>query len=142
MNSITSFLRFTGEAPSDFADNHLLTLDCSIFVSNGQFLHSFFEKSMRTSKCLDAASALPEITVKYSLRQEIIRLLINLHFDIPLSDKIDVLDNFYMKMMKSVHKHEFARMIFIEALLKFDQMVKNSKLCPNDPQFRPIYLFN
>ena len=46
---------------------------------------------MRTGKCLDATSALPEITVKSSLRQEVIRRLINLHPDLPQNEKIEVL---------------------------------------------------
>ena len=45
-------------------------------------------------------------------------------------------------MLKSGHTHEYARMVFVEALLKFDQMTKNSMLDPSDPKFRPIYLSN
>ena len=119
------FLKFTGEAPSDYVDNRLPTLDCSIFVSNGKFLHGFYEKPMRTSKCIDADSALPEITLRSSLRQEIIRRMINLHFDLPLEEKLEILDNFYLKMVKSGHSQDFARTIFVEALLKFNFMVKN-----------------
>ena len=32
MNSIMSFLNFTGEAPNDFPDCRLPTLDCNIFL--------------------------------------------------------------------------------------------------------------
>ena len=57
MNSIMPFLKFTGESPADYPDRRLPTLDCSIYVSEGKILHSFFEKSMRADKCLDAKTA-------------------------------------------------------------------------------------
>ena len=53
MKSIMSFLKFSGESPADYPDKLLPTLDCSLYVSEGKVLHSFFEKSMRTDRCLD-----------------------------------------------------------------------------------------
>ena len=51
-NSIMPFLRFKGETTSEFPDGRLPTLDCAIFVSDGKFLHSFYEKTMRSENCL------------------------------------------------------------------------------------------
>ena len=136
------FFNFTGESPSDFQNLRLPTLDCEIFVEKGQILHSFFEKPMRAGKCLDAKTALPEISVKSSLRQEIICRLTNMHLCLPLSEKIYVMDNFYDKLRLSGYSHDFTRLIFVEALLKFGQMVKNSKLSPSHQKYKPLYLAN
>ena len=62
------FLNFTGESPSDFPNNRLPTLDCEIFTKNGLIFHRFFEKTMRSGKCLDATSATPDIMLKSSLK--------------------------------------------------------------------------
>ena len=43
-NSVMDFLKFTGEAPSDYTDNRLPKLDCNLFMSDGLIFHSFFEK--------------------------------------------------------------------------------------------------
>ena len=88
MNSVMSFLKFTGESPADYPDRRLPTLDCSLYVSDGKILHSFFEKSMRADKCLDAKTALSPIVVSSSLRQEIVRRMINMHLDTPLSEQL------------------------------------------------------
>ena len=88
MNSVMPFLTFTGETLSDFTNKRLPTLDCEIFVVEGQIFHSFYEKSMRSGKSLDSRTALPEITVRASLRQEIIRRLINMHLDLSVNEKI------------------------------------------------------
>ena len=66
MNTVMDFLSFTGESPSDFANNRLPTLDCSIIVENGTILHSFFEKPMRSDRCLDADTSLSQTMIKSS----------------------------------------------------------------------------
>ena len=106
-----------------FSHNRLSTLDCSIFVENGKMLHSFFEKPMRSDRCLDASTALSETVIRSSLRQEIVRRLTNTHLDIPLSEKVDILDSFYVKLRNSGHSHGAIRLSFIEALAKSNNMV-------------------
>ena len=142
MNSLMPFLSFTGEAPSDFENGRLPTLDCDLFVQDNLFKFSFFEKPMRSSKSLDANSALPANTIKSSLRQEIVRRLTNIHPSIEFSEKLSILDAFYDKLIMSGHKHNDIRLLFIEALLKFNQLVRNSELPPEHPSFRPLYLSN
>ena len=142
MNSIMDFLSFTGEAPSEFPKNRLPTLDCSIFTSEGQILHTFYEKPMRSDRCLNAKTALSEISVKSSLRQEIIRRLINTDLRLHIDEKIAILDSFYVKLRKSGHSHEYIRLLFVEALLKFQQMVKCSNLEKSNPAYKPLYLSN
>ena len=88
MNSIMSFLSFTGECPSDFKNHRLPTLDCDLFPKNGQIFYSFFGKPMKADRSIDANTALPAITIKATLRQEIIRRLLNMHKDLPFCEKL------------------------------------------------------
>lgn len=55
-----------------------------------------------------------------------------------MAEKIEILDKFYVKLSVSGHSHEKIRLIFVEALLKFNFMVEKSNLDPSDPEFRPI----
>ena len=71
---------------------------------------------MRSERCLDANTALSETVIKSSLRQEIIRRLTNTHLDIPLPEKVAILDRFYVKLRKSGHSHGAIRVIFVEAI--------------------------
>ena len=65
-----------------------------------------------------------------------------MHLDLALSEQIEVLDRFYDKLIKSGHKHENIRILFIEALLKFNNMVRKSQLPKDNPDFKPSYLNN
>ena len=142
MNSVMDFLTFTGESPSDFDNGRLPTLDCSIFSQGGRIRHVFFEKSMRTDKCLDANTALSQQSLRSSLRQEIVRRLLNTDLETPISEVVVILDNFYVKMAKSGHPHDQIRVLFVEAILKFENMVKKANLDPSDPNFKPLYMSN
>ena len=142
MNSIMPFLSFTGEAPSDFPDMRLPTLDCSIFVCNNKFLFSFFEKPMRSDTSIDANTALPANTIKSSLRQEIVRRLTNIHLEVEFSERIKVLDLFYDKLAKSGHCHKNIQLLFFEAIAKFNSLVDRSLLPSDHPSYRPLYLSN
>ena len=97
---------------------------------------------MRADRCLDAKTALSESTLRSSLSQDIIRRLTNMDLELPISEKIETLDKFYDKMRNSGHPHAFIRTIFMESLLKFNLMVKNSLLDPSNPKYRPLYLAN
>ena len=86
MYDIMPFLNLTSEYSHDFIDGRLPTLDCSIFIKNQTFMHTFFEKLTRSEKSLDAKSALPESAMQSSLRQEVIRRLIAIHPDVQFSE--------------------------------------------------------
>ena len=85
MNSIMPFLNLTAECPSDYSNKRLPTLDCSIFVKDGRFVHSFFKKPTRFGKSLDASTALPKSSMHASLVQEIVRTLISIYPSLYLS---------------------------------------------------------
>ena len=66
----------------------------------------------------------------------------NMHLDLPMEEKLHVLDEFYVKLRKSGHEHAKIRDIFIEGLIKFGHMVAKSRLDKNDENYVPLYLAN
>ena len=142
MNSVMPFLNLTAEWPSDYPDNRLPTLDCSIFVEDGLFLHSFFEKLTRSSKSLDAATALPAIFMRTSLIQEFIRRLTNIHPLVGHEEKVLVLNKFCNKLYSSGHKVEIIQFIVVEAFVKFKHMLYLDNLPRRDPNHKPLYMSN
>ena len=63
---------------------------------------------MRTDKCLDANTGLSQQSLRSSLRQEIVRRMLNTDLETPISEVVVILDNFYVKMAKSGHQHDQA----------------------------------
>ena len=65
-----------------------------------------------------------------------------MHPSLELNEKIQTLDVFYDKLIASGHLHVDVRLLFVEALLKFNLLVKNSLLPPDHPSYKPLYLSN
>ena len=72
---------------------------------------------MRVDKSLDAKNALSASLIRSSLRQEVVRRMTNMHQNIDLTEKVKVLDEFYVKLANSGHSHGEIRQICIEGLL-------------------------
>ena len=128
MNDIMPLLNLTSECSHDF-------IDCSIFIKNQTFMHTFFEKPTRSEKSLDAKSALPESAMQSSVRQEVIRRLIAIHPDVQFSELKEILDRFAVKLYNSSHSPIRIKLIFVEALLKFKEMKQLDQLDPLDPMY-------
>ena len=77
-NAIMDFLEFTTESEMDFDTRFLPTLDTQTRVlEDGFILYKFFSKPMKNNLVIENGSALPRNIVFGSLRQEVIRRLIN-----------------------------------------------------------------
>jgi hypothetical protein len=82
MNSISQDLQFTTEAPEDFPENKLPTLDFKLWLALGIILHSYFEKEMRTPFVVMKRSAMCEQQRINILSNELIRRLYNVQLSI------------------------------------------------------------
>ena len=60
MNSINGDLKFTTEAPEDFPDKRLPTLDFMLWLVNGILLHTYYEKTMKNQLTVMQRSAMSE----------------------------------------------------------------------------------
>ena len=97
---------------------------------------------MRSDKSLDANTALPQNIIKSSLRQEVVRRLLNIHPDVGQLEVFEILNKFYDKLRFSGHQHSAIALLFIEGLLKFNSLVKRSQLPISDKSYRPLYMSN
>ena len=77
LNSISEFLSFTFEKPSDFEDNHVPTLDFKIRGDTvyNQYTHSYFEKPMNSKWVVPSNSAMNESSKRQILANEMTRRL-------------------------------------------------------------------
>ena len=87
MKKILSELEFTGENADIFDDFHLPTLDTALWSENNHVLYSFFEKPTRGNKVLQKSTALNSKTITSSLRQETIRRLSNISYNVTVKRK-------------------------------------------------------
>ena len=60
MNSVNDDLKFTTEAPEDFANNRLPTLDFVLWLIDGILFHTYYEKSMKNQMTVMQRSAMSE----------------------------------------------------------------------------------
>ena len=140
MCSMTSFLRFTGEDCSMFTDMTLPTLDTSLWVSNGQIKHKFYEKPTIGNQVLNKDTALPTASLWSSLLQETVRRLINCSLDLEQTEKQRILSEYAIKLINSGHSVRSTRIILVQGVVKFLWKVEKSMLPVTDPEFQPLYL--
>ena len=81
MNSINEDLVFTVEAPEDFPDNRLPTLDTKLWLEKGLLVHTYFEKSMKSPFLLMKRSAMSQHQRCAILANELVRRLSNIDVD-------------------------------------------------------------
>ena len=82
MNSVSQDLQFTTEAPEDFKESKLPTLDFKLWLVSGIILHTYFEKEMRTPFVIMKRSAMSEQQRMSILSNELIRRLSNVQISI------------------------------------------------------------
>ena len=99
MNDINGDLSFTTEAPEDFPENRLPTLDFKLWLIRGIALHSYYEKEMRTPYVIMKRSALGEHQRVSILANELIRRLSNVHLSI-INQEIKGIIEHYVGQLK------------------------------------------
>ena len=89
LNSCFDFLNFTTESEEDFGNSYLPTLDVQIKVRcDGSIEFMFFSKPMSNNILIQKGTALPKNVIFASLRQDLIRRLINCSEDIDIESLI------------------------------------------------------
>ena len=93
MNSVMKFLRFTKEAPNDFEDKKLPTLDIKIWIEKMQIWYMFYQKPMCNNIVVQEKSALSESVKVSSLTEEIVRRLKNTRDSLPVEYRMETLED-------------------------------------------------
>ena len=134
------FLRFTTESEGDFEEKYLPTLDFQLRVlENGRITHRHFSKPMSNNMTLENGTALSKNTIFSSLRQDLVRRLLNTNVEEDEKIRVGVVENFIQLLVNSKHKYSFIKSIVLQALTKYNYMVKRDSLSHSDKKFQPLY---
>ena len=124
MNSIYSNLNFEMETEDMFENKRLPTLDFACWVDNNKIYYSFFQKPMARKTVINKKSALSERTKVSSLSQELIRRMKNTSEDVPMKERIDIIDEYAKQLVTSGYSPNQARDIIQAGLVGYETLVK------------------
>ena len=139
MSSLISYIEFEGEEPGMFTDNKLPTLDTAIWWTGSCFLYEFWEKPTVPNRVLQRDTALAESAIRSSLNQEVVRRLLHCHNGIENSRKCEFLSTFAQKLVNSGFSVPSAQIILVHGVLRYVEIVKNSRLPETNPRFKPLH---
>jgi hypothetical protein len=100
MNSVNVNLRFTTEAPEDFDNNRLPTLDFVIWMLAGLLYHTYYEKAMKNQLTVMQRSEMSENQKMAILSNELVRRVSNIHRDV-LEEELEGVTEHYISQLKS-----------------------------------------
>ena len=140
MNGIWTFLEFTVEGEQDFSDSWLPTLDFKTQVAHdGTIKYLFYSKPMASNIVLEKGAALSKGTVFSSLRQELVRRLLNTDISLGPETRVNLTCDFIQNMVNSNHKFPYIKSVTLQALTKFNHMVQRSKCTPDQKRYAPLH---
>ena len=140
LNGMINFLSFTTESENDFTDGFLPTLDTQTKVmDSGEILYKFYMKPMSNNILIQYGTALPKNTIFASLRQEIVRRMLNTSRTLDWDERLAVVENFIQQLVNSKHTFSFIKALTLQGLTKYKYMVERSLLPKTDPKFMPLY---
>ena len=142
MSSLCYFLRFTAEESSMFSCNTLPTLDTRIWEEEGMIRYAFYEKPTVGNRVIQKNTALPEQSISSSMIQEVVRRMINCCEGIDISKRQQILSNYAQKIVNSGFNQHDARVILVQGVTKYFELVRRSKLDSSHAEYKPIHLSN
>ena len=135
LNDTMSFLTFTAESEDDFNNGFLPTLDAQTKVmDNGEIMFKFLVKPMCNNIMIQYGTALPKDTIFASLRQDLVRRMLNT-MSVPWDERLVIVEDFIQLLRNSGHSFTFIKAITLQALTKYQTMVERSKLDEGHKKF-------
>ena len=137
---VWDFIKFTTETEEEFHDNHLPTLDFATKVlDSGYISYRFFTKPMASNLTLQQGTALSKGTVFSSLRQDLVRRLLNTDYQLGAKARIEVIKEYIQRLVNSSHQFVYIKSIVLQALSKYTYMVERSQKSPADKCYAPLH---
>ena len=139
LNAVTDFIQFTTEGEEDF-NGFLPTLDFQTQVQDtGKILFKFFNKPMANNVTLQRGTGLSKSVIFSSLRQELIRRMLNSSTDLDWDIRLSIVSDFIQLLVNSGHRYSFIKSVILQAITKYKFMVRRSVLDKKDARYRPLY---
>ena len=140
LNDVLDFLRFTTESEEEFEGGYLPTLDFLTKVLNsGKITFKHFYKPMINNLVLEKDTALSQNTIFSSLRQDLVRRLLNTSRDEHINVRLGVIENFTQLLINSKHCYSFIKPIILQALTKYSYMLHRDQLPVDHKKYQPLY---
>ena len=137
---VFDFLNFTTESAEEFNDQFLPTLDVKVKVLDGGcVIFRHFSKPMINNIVLQNGTALSKGIVFSSLRQDLVRRLLNTSAGEDIQHRISVIDEFIQLLVNSNHRFQFIKSIVLQAITKYEYMLGRAGLDPEDEKYQPLY---
>ena len=101
--------------------------DFEAWVVNNKVFYSFFQKPMARKTVINKKSALSEKTKVTTLSQDLIRRMKNTSEDLPISERIAIIDEYTTQLFASGYSQDQTRKIIEAGLLGYETLVKKVK---------------
>ena len=139
-DSIFSFLRFTTENETDFTTGYLPTIDVETKVlNNGIIDYRFFIKPMKNNMVIQKGTALSRNTVFSSLRQEILRRMLNTCEFTEWNCRLRIIEDMVQLMKNSGHEFSFIKSVVLQGITKYEFMKWRSNLAKDHEKYMPLH---
>ena len=140
LNDTWDFLEFTTEGEDDFADGFLPMLDFATWVlQDGYIQYKFYNKPMATNLVLQFGTALADGCIFSSLRQDLIRRLLNTDLSLGIQYRVSVVEQYIQLLVNSGHRFSFIKSIVLQGLTKYVYMVSRSQLDQRNNKYSPLH---
>ena len=127
MNSLYSNLHFTMETGEDFENGRLPTLDTQLWIEDGRIMYKYYEKPMAAKTVIHKQSALAENSKMASLSQEMVRRMKTTSERIPMKERVQVVDDFSIKLITSGYGREQAGRIITAGLMGYENALRRDR---------------
>ena len=95
-------MKFISEGENEFSDNFLPTLDFSTHVKKtGYVEYKFYSKPMASNVLLMRGTALSKSCIFSSMRQELVRRLLNTDYNMGPTLRVDIINKFIQLAVNS-----------------------------------------
>ena len=139
-NETLESIELTVESELDYSSGYLPTLDLQTRVrEDNQIEFKFYEKPMSSGLVIQSGTALSQQTIFTSLRQNLIRRLLNTSEHMSAEVRMQIVENFTQSLINSGHRFSFIKSIILQALTRYEYMKERSILDPNDKRYKPLY---
>ena len=139
-NMMQDFLNFTTESEVEFKNNYLPTLDVETQVEeNGRIKYRFFSKPTNNNLLLENGTGLAQDTVFSSLRQEVVRRMVNTEKSVNIDERLQILEDFVQLMINSSHKFTFIKAVLLQGLTKYEHMLTRDGLQQHMVKHMPLH---
>ena len=140
LSDIWDFVQFTTEREAEFNDKFLPTLDFATKVEgNGYIRYKFFSKPMSSNLLLMNGTALSKSCVFSSLRQDLVRRLINTDYLEGINCRLEIINRFIQLMVNSGHKFQYLKSVVLQAISKYVYMIQRSNVEISNKIYCPLH---